>query len=138
MAMGQMLAQHDKHGEAITSFVKATNLKLDDVLAHFRTGNSYYAINAIAEAQSSYERALQGERNTPGEASKDLLAQVGADSVPKNASTRFTGKSSEGGVSRSFEKLLEIRKVLKFSRKSHQRKMTFSAWKAFDADPITP
>ena len=76
MAMGQMLAQHEKHGEAITSFVKATNLKLDDVLAHFRTGNSYYAINAISEAQLSYERALEGDRNMPGEASKNLLALV--------------------------------------------------------------
>lgn len=28
MAMGHMLAQHDKHGVAITSFVTATNLKL--------------------------------------------------------------------------------------------------------------
>jgi tetratricopeptide (TPR) repeat protein len=76
MAMGQVLAKHHKHGEAITSFVKATNLKLDDVLAHFRTGNSYYELNAIVEAQNSYERALQGDRNTPGEAGNDLLAQV--------------------------------------------------------------
>ncbi len=76
MAMGFELAEHHRHGEAITSFVKATNLKLDDVLAHFRTGNSYYALNAIEEAQHSYERALQGDRNSPGEAGNDLLAQV--------------------------------------------------------------
>lgn len=76
MAMGQMLAEHGKHGDAITSFTKASNLKEDDVLVHFRTGNSYYALNTISEAQSSYERALQGEEMCPGEAGNELLAQV--------------------------------------------------------------
>ncbi|KAJ3693413.1 hypothetical protein LUZ60_008893 [Juncus effusus] len=75
MAMGRSLYEHQLYRDSLVSFRRACELAPTDVKAHFRQGNSLYALGRHAEAKEEFLLALEAAE-AGGSHSSDILPQI--------------------------------------------------------------
>ncbi|XP_008811839.1 uncharacterized TPR repeat-containing protein At1g05150-like [Phoenix dactylifera] len=75
MALGRALYEHHLFRDALRSFRRACELRPTDVRAHFRAGNTLYALGRHAEAKEEFLLALEAAE-AGGAQSADILPQI--------------------------------------------------------------
>lgn len=75
MALGRALYEHHLFRDALVSFRRACELRPTDVRAHFRAGNTLYALGRHAEAKEEFLLALEAAE-AGGAQSADILPQI--------------------------------------------------------------